>query len=617
VLGCLDRPSAGTYRFAGHDVAALDDESLATLRNRLVGFVFQGFHLLARTTALENVELPLLYGDLSADERRDRALRALVTVGLGDRIESTPAQLSGGEQQRVAIARALAGSPLLLLADEPTGNLDSQTTAAVLGMLQRLHREQRLTIVLVTHDHDVAMHATRIVTVKDGAIASDVVNEHPRVAPAPELPEARQPEPATRTTPRRRTLPHAIGMATTSVRLALRALGRNTMRGALTVLGILIGVAAVVAMTAIGAGAEQRLAAQLSALGVNMIVVLPGTTMTSGARSGTGTVATLTSEDADEIATQIPSVAAVAPSTTYTTQVVAGAGNWSTRVTGTTPEFFDVRAWPVARGASFDEGDLSRRAKVCVLGQTVASALFGDRDPVGEPIRVASMPCTVIGVLARKGQSTFGADQDDTVVLPISTMRANIGHGQGDSVQQIAISSRSRALTEHTATQVAALLRQLHHLSPRDEDDFQIRNLEELTRTYDEQARTIAMLLLVVASIALLVGGIGVMNIMLVSVTERTREIGIRRAVGARSVDVLAQFLVESVVLAVLGGVAGLVVGVVVSVAFGAFSDFVVAFRPTSALVAVVVSAAIGVVFGYFPARRAARLDPIEALRRE
>lgn len=618
LLGCLDRPTRGKYFLAGHDVATLDDVGLATIRNEYLGFVFQGFHLLGRTSSLENVELPLVYRGMKSDERHERALRALRTVGLADRTKHVPSQLSGGQQQRVAIARALAGGPMILLADEPTGNLDSRTTADVLGLLQWLNETQGLTIILVTHDAEVAAHATRNVTVRDGRIASDTPNTPTRANEYVPTGETLSPIPVQeKDGGRLAEFRVFLSKVVVAISLGLRALVRNRLRGALTILGILIGIAAVVAMTTIGAGAKARVEEQMAALGVNMLIVWPGQVMGGGARSAQGGGATLTESDAVAIEREVPSVAGVAPQLTVSAQVVAGSLNTSTRVLGSTPSYFTVRDWGVERGALFDENDLHRRNKVCVVGKTVATALFPDQDPLGGHVRAGRMPCTIIGVLRSKGQSTFGMDQDDIIIVPLTTFRANLERALGDSVQQISVSATDRSLTDHVQRTVSALLRQRHRLRADQEDDFTVRNMEELARSFDQQRQTITTLLMAVASIALFVGGIGVMNIMLVSVTERTREIGIRRAIGARASDVLAQFLVEAVILCIVGGVSGLAVGMGVSAILAAVTDWKVVLQPTSALIAVGVSCLIGLVFGFFPARNAARLDPITALRHE
>jgi putative ABC transport system permease protein len=400
-------------------------------------------------------------------------------------------------------------------------------------------------------------------------------------------------------------------------RLALLSLVRNKVRALLTVLGILIGVASVVASTAIGAGAKEKIESQFASLGVNVLMVWPGASATGGARSAAGSASGLSEEDARAIAREIPSISGSAPILNASAQVVVGAHNWSTRVTGTTQDYFTVRSWRVTEGSIFTDSDLRVSAKVCIIGTTVKRELFGNDPPVGRTMRLGRMPCVVVGVLESKGQSGFGQDQDDIVVVPLSTFRTRVSRRPGNDVGYIMTSARDPALMSRAEGAIASLLRQRHHLSGTDENDFTVRNMADVVKSFDEQRAAISMLLLIVASISLLVGGIGVMNIMLVSVTERTREIGIRLAIGARAKDILAQFLVEAVVLAVVGGFAGLALGVVTSLIVGKTTDWSVKVQPESAFIAVAVAGGIGVVFGFFPARRAAKMDPINALRHE
>ena len=403
-----------------------------------------------------------------------------------------------------------------------------------------------------------------------------------------------------------------------ALRLALRSLARNKLRAGLTVLGILIGVAAVVAMTALGEGAKENIEKQLNALGVNLLWVYPGAINASGVRGEVGSRPTLSEDDGLAIAREVAAVSVAAPVIGLSSQVVVGARNAATRVTGTTPEFLRARAWPIRRGRGFEDADMRTAAKTCLIGETVRAALFErGEDPLGRTIRVGKMPCTVIGLLAVKGQGSFGQDYDDTVILPITTVRARLRGNTNRDVDNIVVSVREAGMMQRAQRQIESLLRQRHHLQPSDENDFMIRNLQDIMATMEQTRSTLATLLLSIAAIALLVGGIGVMNIMLVSVTERTREIGIRLAVGARSSDILAQFLVEAVVLSVIGGAAGLGLGVGAGSALGKAMEWAVEFSPTAALVAFATSGGIGVVFGYFPARRAAQLDPIQALRHE
>ncbi len=626
ILGCLDRPTAGTFFLAGHDVSELGNDERAFVRSELLGFIFQGFNLLARTTAVENVELPLVYRGVDADERRERSTRALQLVGLGDRLKHTSTQLSGGQQQRVAIARALVTDPEVLLADEPTGNLDSRTTEEILAMLQWLNREHGLTIVMVTHEADVAACASRIVTMKDGLVQSDVLVDQPRRASPPAgtepwmLQQNRNvDDPAEeglfgRQESRSGSFVLAAFMA---LRLALRSLSRSKLRAGLTALGILIGIAAVVTTSALGAGARGRMESSMQSLGVNLLIISPAPTNTAGARGAMGSAATLTDGDAAAIAREVPTVAAVAPVLGSNTQVVAGDRNAATRVTGTTPGYFTARNWTVALGAFWDESDVRSGARVCAIGETVRRNLFGAANPVGQDMRVGSMPCTVVAVLAPKGQSGFGQDQDDTVLIPLSAFRAGIYRMPNDGVSTIIVAALAPNVVRRAQESITSLLHQRHRIQQGGDDDFNVNNLSDIMNSFNTQVQVIAILLLVVASVSLIVGGIGVMNIMLVSVTERTREIGIRMAIGARSRDILSQFLIEAVVLAVIGGLAGLALGFGVSTLIGKATEFKIRFQPDIAAIAMAVSGGIGVIFGFFPARSAAKLDPIVALRHE
>jgi putative ABC transport system permease protein len=402
-----------------------------------------------------------------------------------------------------------------------------------------------------------------------------------------------------------------------ALRIAFRSLARNKLRAGLTVLGILIGVAAVVAMTALGEGAKKNIERQMTAVGVNLIWVWPGSSVSSGVRADSPARASLDEDDGRAIARELTSVLAVAPTLGMSTQVVYGARNAGTRITGTTPDYLTARNWPLARGRAITEADLRSSAKVCLIGETVRTTLFGRADPVGETIRLGRLPCEVIGLLAPKGQGSFGQDYDDAVVMPITTVRARLRGSSGREVDQLMVSVRTPQQVRRTQAQITELVRQRHRLQEADENDFSVRNLQDMMETFEGTRSTLSTLLLAIACIALLVGGIGVMNIMLVSVTERTREIGIRLAVGARSGDILAQFLVEAVTLSAIGGLAGLALGVGAGYGLGKAMEWTVAFSPMAALVALVTAGGIGVVFGFFPARRAASLDPITALRNE
>jgi putative ABC transport system permease protein len=405
-----------------------------------------------------------------------------------------------------------------------------------------------------------------------------------------------------------------------SMRIALRALQVNRTRSALTMLGIIIGVAAVIAMVGVGAGATARIQEQIQSIGSNLIMVTPGSLSSNGVRLGSGAMATLTQDDAKAIATECPSVSAVSPTVRGGVQVVYGNNNWATNAQGVTPDYMTIRDATMMYGQFFTAEDVDAAAKVAVLGETVAQTLFGDADPTGQVVIVKNVPFTVAGVLTPKGQSPSGQDQDDVILLPISTAiqkvlgsnKANAKAVSSLMVQAIGPQAMDQALQE-----VTALLRERHRILPGLDDDFTVRNLTEVFAAQETSAQVMSILLGAIASVSLIVGGIGIMNIMLVSVTERTREIGLRQAVGAKTRDILSQFLVEAVTLSLLGGIIGIVVGLTASLLISHFAQWSTKVSPLSVLMAFVFSALVGVFFGYYPARKAAFLDPIEALRYE
>jgi putative ABC transport system permease protein len=403
-------------------------------------------------------------------------------------------------------------------------------------------------------------------------------------------------------------------------RIALRALRVNKLRSVLTMLGIIIGVGAVIAMVSVGAGAQARVAEQIRALGSNLIIVLPGSSATTGVRLGYGTRPTITQDDAAAIAREIPAVHSTAPTVRGRDTVVWGNMNWSTTIQGTTPDYEDTRQWPVQSGRYFNQEELEAAAKVVLLGQTVAENLFGGGDPVGTLVRVSGVPLTVLGVLSRKGQSSWGQDQDDLVIIPITTANKRVlGPTQPlpSSVNAISVRIRDGETMKPAEEEIKLLLRQRHKLQGYQEDDFWLRNLSEMLQAEEESSRVLTMLLAAIASVSLVVGGIGIMNIMLVSVTERTREIGLRMAVGARGRDILFQFLVEAVTLSLIGGVIGIGLGLGSSYALAYLAAWRTLISPEAIMIAFAFSGAVGVFFGFYPARKAALLNPIEALRYE
>jgi putative ABC transport system permease protein len=400
-----------------------------------------------------------------------------------------------------------------------------------------------------------------------------------------------------------------------TLRIALRALGRNKLRAFLTMLGIIIGVGAVIAMVAIGEGAKATIRSQIATLGTNVLIVLPGTLNQGGVRMGTGGVTTLVDGDAKAIMSEIPAVAFASPAIRRPEQLVAGNLNWGTLVQGVALEFQQIRDWQIAAGRFIHDGDIESAAKVVVVGQTVVEKLFGNDNPIDAVIRIRNIPFRIVGVLAQKGQSSQGADQDDTVMIPYTTMQKRLM--RITFVQSIVVSAVSAERVQEAQEQITTLLRQRHRIGPDREDDFSIRNLSDIAEAASTTARVMAVLLGSVASISLLVGGIGIMNIMLVSVTERTREIGIRMAVGARSRDIMLQFLVEAVVMAATGGSIGILLGIGSSEVLKLWAQWPTLVSPVIVAIAFLFSGAVGVFFGFYPAQKAANLDPIDALRYE
>lgn len=403
-----------------------------------------------------------------------------------------------------------------------------------------------------------------------------------------------------------------------TIRISVRSLRANKMRSFLTMLGIIIGVGAVIAMLAVGTGAKNRIAAQISSMGSNLIMILPGATTAGGVRMGAGTHPTLSMADTEAIKQECPSVEYAAPVLNGIAQVIYGTMNWSTGIIGTTPEMLFIREWSLLTGRNFNEDDIRSATKVCILGQTVVENLFGDTDPVGHVIRIKNVPFTVIGVLERKGQSPSGQDQDDIIYIPVTTAQKRIfGTTFPGMVRIIMVKAKGANMMDSAEREIRDLLRQRHRIGPRQEDDFTVRNLTQIMQVQEQSTSVMTILLGAIASVSLIVGGIGIMNIMLVSVTERTREIGIRMAVGAKTWDIRLQFIIEALILSLSGGVLGTITGIICSKVISELAGWPVAVSPFAIILSFSFSGIVGLFFGYYPAHKASLLDPIEALRYE
>ena len=598
IMGILDRPTSGSYRLAGWDVSRLSDDEGAALRSKTIGFIFQMFNLLARTSALENVMLPMIYSPIPDRDKRARDL--LVEVGLADRMGHKPNELSGGQQQRVAIARALANRPKIIFADEPTGNLASDQAEDILRMLERLN-QSGITVILVTHEADIAAHARRIIKIKDGRIVSD---EQKGSAGAVAPVSAAGPTPA---------LGIRLAQLKEYAATALRAMGTNKARSALSVLGILIGVAAVIAMLAVGQGAQKAIEARISSLGSNLLMIRPESPNMGGVRGASGTTSRLTEEDVKMIA-GIPHVLRVEGNVQGNAQLVYGDKNTNTQIIGATPFYAPMRSSQPYYGRFFTDAENQSRARVVLLGQSTVNTLFGKQNPLDKYIKINRVNFKVIGILPMKGSSPF-RDQDDVALIPLKTaMRRTLG-----TLYYNTISAECDAAENipEVMEETRRLMRRAHRLPEYKDDDFDIRNMADLQAALSGTTQTFTLLLGIVAAISLLVGGIGIMNIMLVSVSERTREIGLRKAVGAPRRAILSQFLIESATLSTLGGVIGIALGMSVSFSLSKFAGWAAIVSPSAVLLAFVFSVTVGIVFGFWPARKASLLSPIEALRYE
>ncbi|EIK66682.1 MacB family efflux pump subunit [Pseudomonas brassicacearum] len=602
ILGCLDRPTSGEYRFAGEDVANLGNDELAWLRREAFGFVFQGYHLIPSGTAQENVEMPAIYAGTSAAERHARASALLDRLGLASRTGNRPHQLSGGQQQRVSIARALMNGGHIILADEPTGALDSQSGIEVMALLDELASQGHV-VILITHDREVAARAKRIIEIRDGLIISDSASSLPSEVPA--NPKALQ------AVDLRQRLSAGSehngawkGELVDAVQAAWRVMWINRFRTALTLLGIVIGVASVVVMLAVGEGSKRQVMAQMGAFGSN-IIYLNGTAPNPRAAKG------IISEYDLAALAALPEVQRIMPVNGANASVRFGNLDHTSYVGGNDTNFPTIFNWPVAEGSYFSEADERSAAAVAVIGHRVRQKLLKDvADPIGRYILIENVPFQVVGVLAEKGASSGDSDADNRVAVPYSAASVRLFGTRHP--EYVVIAAKDAGKVQQAEQAVSRTLLRLHD----GKQDFELTNNAAMIQAEARTQGTLSLMLGAIAAISLLVGGIGVMNIMLMTVRERTREIGIRMATGARQRDILRQFLTEAVMLSVVGGLAGIGLALLVGGAL-LLGNIAVAFEWLAVFGAFGCALVTGVVFGFMPARKAARLDPVAALTSE
>lgn len=608
VLGLLDRPDSGEYFLGGEEVTRLSEKELALVRNRLVGFVFQQFHLLPRMSALENAELPLIYA--GKRHLKEKAEEKIEEVGLKDRMFHKPNEMSGGQQQRVAIARSLVNEPPIIFADEPTGNLDSRSKEEIIAILKGLNQKGK-TVVIVTHENEIALHAKRIIQMRDGKIISDSGAGG----------AAKQSETAI---PRNliKNILSESGEAIKGgiefldyLRQAVFAMLSHKMRAFLSILGILIGVAAVIAMIALGRGAQDSIEKQLSSLGSNLLLIRPGSPKVGGITMESGSSTRFTFQDVVAIVKLTDLLRYVSPSVSGRAQIVYGSKNWNTQVEGVGVDFAQLRAAVPEFGRFINEEEVKMRSKVVLLGMTVVKELFGEADPIGQTIKVNLVNFKVIGILPPKGAGGF-RDQDDTIIVPVTTAMYRLLGKQ--YIDQIYAEGISPAVMDEAQEAIKKAIAKQHHLNAKEaEDAFQVRNMADIKKALEASTKTMSLLLGVIAAISLLVGGIGIMNIMLVSVTERTREIGLRKAIGASNKDIMVQFLIEAASMSFIGGILGILLGTGISLLITFFTGWNVKLALSPVILATTFSLIVGVAFGLWPAQKASKLDPIEALRYE
>ncbi|AFY02374.1 ABC transporter permease [Bdellovibrio bacteriovorus] len=603
ILGLLDRSTGGDYHLNGQNIDGLDDDQLAELRSNLIGFVFQFFNLLPRSTCIDNVALPIIYS--GGENPQERAIELLKAVDLGHRLTHRPHQLSGGQQQRVAIARALANNPKIIFADEPTGNISSQQTEEVLGLLDDLNKKG-VTIILVTHEPEVAKRARRLITIKDGLVVGDETLQEPRIrCENPEVIATKE-----------RAERFQWKRLRENLRMAWVSLTLNLLRTSLATLGVMIGIASFVAMVAIGEGAKKAVGDMISSLGTNILNVRAVNPKSAkGASESLRKFELHDYESLEQFSRSVPAIKSVDAQVYGDVTASYGNKNAVVELMGATPSIEAMQNFIPVMGRFFTDDENRLQARVALIGQTTAQNLFGDRNPVGAIIRINRADYQIIGLLPRKGATAY-KDRDDLLIVPLKTGMHRLLGRRSVAVMTIEAADSGPAMkrAEYVVDEWMYSHRQIKNGEAR---NYDIRNMNDIQELYTQSTGIISSMLKAISVVALLVGGIGIMNVMFVSVKERTREVGLRKAIGGKRLDILSQFLVESVLIGLFGGVVGTVLGYLLSVAAGELLDWATLFSMSSVVVAFVFSFVVGLVFGLWPAKQASELSPIEALRYE